>query len=173
MPDLTITDPTVEPRSPALALCDVNGCGEPATYGYVWAWGESGFCCGRHAAALRQTSDNLNRTITLSPLAPAAAVPMNHDERVRMTAEVLTFKAETEEVRRRNLELYNANVELRREISRQAGEVAELRGALEDTRAEAEQLTAEKMSALQDLAERTSELVRLEGILHAAETAPG
>lgn len=172
MPDLTIDTPSVAPLAPVAALCDVDGCQEPAQFSYLWDWGQTGLCCAHHALILRQKSGNLNRTVTIQSLVAPAPTAMTRDERIRMRAEVMTIQEDVAELKQRNLELYNANQELTRELRRMGTELSQLQDMLADARAEADQLTADKMTALADLGTRTAELVRLEAVLHAADTRP-
>ena len=170
MPEPMLSEPEV--LAPVSVMCDEPGCGDPATYAYLWAWGAGGHVCAKHALILKQRSVNLAREVTLTSLTQMLPSPLSRDDRVRLHAEALSANEERDEVKRRALELYNANVELRREINRALADCAELRDQLADARAEADQLTAEKMSALGDLAERTAELVRLQNLLQAADTRP-
>ena len=149
------------------ALCDIDGCGEPATHSYVWAWGQAGYACSRHVALIQQQASNLKRQVTLTCLQPGAASQITRDERTKLIASKLAAEGETEDVKARNLDLYNANRALSQEIVRQEVALRELQSQADDLREELEQVTKEKMSALRDLASSEHERARLDGIIHA------
>lgn len=163
---------TTASESAAHALCTVDGCNETALYAYTWDWGESGFCCGLHAVTLRHRSMALGRAVTLTALKPGAVAPVSHDERIQMHAKLLAAEDTVREVKERNAALFEANRQLTEEIRRMRIEASELNAQLKDARAEADQLTSEKMAALRQLGETNHELARLQGILDAAAQAP-
>jgi regulator of replication initiation timing len=152
------------------AVC--TECGEPAVFSFVWPWGQSGYCCANHAVVLRHRSQALEREIQLLPLRPGAPSPVTQDERVTWHAKLLAAEDQIVEVKTRNLRLFDANETLTAEVKRLTVEATELRSQLADARAEADQLTSEKMQALKQLAETNHELARLQGVLDAAAQLP-
>lgn len=86
--------------------CDQPLCQETATHAYTWEWGQSGAVCSKHQVLLQQTSENLGRKITFSPIDPSATPPITRDERVRMKAESLVLAEELTEAKTRGLEMY-------------------------------------------------------------------
>lgn len=87
-------------------MCDQPLCQEQATHAYTWEWGQSGAVCARHQVLLQQTSVNLGRAITFSPIDPAATPPITRDERVKLKAESLVLAEELSEAKGRGLEMY-------------------------------------------------------------------
>jgi len=173
MPDITTAPvPDTAPATPASPVCDVDGCGLPATHAYVWAWGTAGHCCARHVAVLRQRAGNLGRDVHITALAAAAPLPMTRDERVRLHAEALAANEEVAETKGRNRELYNANQELGHELGRVRTELRELQSQIADLHSELDSGITERANLKRELAEKTNELVRLQGVLHAHETTP-
>lgn len=152
------------------AVCTL--CKAPAQYAYTWDWGESGFCCARCSVALNHRSQAVGRVCRLTALTPGAPKPVEYDERINMHAKVLAAEDEVVAVKARNLQLFEANQKLIGEQQRMATEASELRTQLADARAEADQLTVEKMDALKRLADVEHERARLQGILEAARTQP-
>lgn len=155
--------------SPNVASCT---CGAPAVFAFTWPWGETGYVCSRCSVSVTNRGEALGRPAVMTPLVHAPATPLNIDERRDMHARVLAANDEVAAVKARNLELFRNNQTLTTEISRLQLEADELRSQVADARAEAEQLTKEKMDALRQLAETNHELARLEGVLRAAESAP-
>jgi hypothetical protein len=167
MPEVT-NQKTNLPLGNSPPLCSVDQCGEPAVFSYVWDWGEAGYACAKHAAVLQQTAKNLKRNVTITALAPGAPQQIGRDERTRLIAAKLAAEAETEEVKVRNAQLYQANRELTSELGRQRACIEELESQHHDLRAELEQVTKEKMTALRDLGELETDRARLEGMLRNA-----
>ena len=87
-------------------MCDQPLCAEQATHAYTWDWGQSGAVCAKHQALLQQTSENLGRKITFSPIDPAATPVLTRDERVKLKAESLVLAEELTEAKARGLDMY-------------------------------------------------------------------
>lgn len=151
-----------------VARCTTVGCTRNATHTYTWDWGESGYCCSTCLVSLRHRMDSLGRTCTFVALQPGAPVELTRDERIQLHARVLAAEDELKLTKARNLVLFNSNQELAAEINSLRLELESFRTQLADAQAEADQLTSEKMKALQQLAETNHELARLQGVVTAA-----
>jgi hypothetical protein len=160
-----MSDPSTVPLAPLAAdappTCTTADCGAPATFSYVWDWGQSGLACSAHAALLNQTAENLSRKVMVSPLQSAAPAPLLRDERVRLTAEGMVLKEELAEAKGRGLDLYRENVALTRTVSALTVRGRELDAQLTDAAARLQQAQADlaKSEALQG--EMADELSRL------------
>lgn len=155
-----------------IALCSFGACEEPARFSYTWAWGETGFCCAKHQIMLAQRAQSLNRTIQFVALMPGTPEPMTRDERVRLHAEALAANEETAEVKARNVELYNANQELLKQVRHQAVQLSEALDQNADARGEIDRLIGELAEVRRDQVEKTNELIRLQALLHAGSVEP-
>lgn len=128
-------------------VCDhKNGCEAPATFSYLWDWGQGGKACSVHAALLQQTAGQLQRTVQVAALQPAGPVPLTRDERARLKGENYALEAEVEELKARGLALYNENAVLARtaqaavtrgretdaQLKDALGKIEELQSALEE-----------------------------------------
>jgi hypothetical protein len=132
-------------------------CGSPATFAYLWEWGEKGTCCAVHAQLLQQIAGQINRQVSIYPLQPAAAPALTRDERTQLWARNKVLEEELEEAKARGLELYRVNGQLvsqnnlatvrEREALAQLkdakSEVLSLRGRLEERDAEHAELVME------------------------------
>lgn len=163
-------EPIEKAQSDNHALC--KDCGEPALFSFTWDWGESGYVCAVHAVTLRHRQQALGRECHFVALRPGAPTAVTQDERVTWHAKLLAAEDQIVEVKTRNLRLFDANETLTAEVKRLTVEATELRSQLADARAEADQLTSEKMQALKQLAETNHELARLQGVLDAAAQLP-
>lgn len=146
----------------AIAMCDQDGCDEPARVSYRWEWGATGQCCQKHALLLQQTAGNLSRQISLTPLAASAPLPLTRDERTKLIAEKLSAEAETEEVKGRNAEMYRQNAELTRQVQSLTVFKREADAQLKDNAIELRELRAKLEEREADLATATDELQRLQ-----------
>lgn len=155
-----------------LALCTVGECKQNALYSYTWDWGEAGFCCARCTVTLQHKMQSLGRTCTFVALQPGAPIELGKDERIQLHARVLAAEDEVRTVKARNLQLFDSNQVLSGEVRQLRAELEQFQSQLADARAEADQLTTEKMKALQQLAETNHELARLQGLLDATNTTP-
>jgi len=155
-------------------FCDFEQCREPATHTYVWAWGESGFCCAPHQMMRTQQASQLKRQIQFTALTPGAPERVTFDERVRLHAEAISAREECAEVKGRSAELYSSNQKLAAEVRRQQLVLSQLQSEVADLRAELEQVTREKLEALRQVANLTNEVARAESVLRASglDSAP-
>jgi len=154
-----MVEPTIEAVPPPKApVCDRDAaCGQPATFSYMWDWGEKGVCCALHAQLAQQIAQQISRGVTLQPMRAPEAEPMQRDERTRLKAHALVVEEELAEAKGRGLDLYRANVDLaqqvqtlkvrEREINAQLadrdGRIRHLEGQLEERDAEHAELTEE------------------------------
>lgn len=146
-----------EPLHPSVLTCDRDGCPNAAVQAYQFPWGEKGVCCATHGFLLNQAAEQINRSVQLTPLVAPGPEPLLRPERVRLTAEVLVLKEELEDAKTRGLDLYRNNGELTRQVQSltvqqreakaqltdQAKEITQLRGQLEEARAENGELVLE------------------------------
>lgn len=132
-------------KQTAVTLCDRCDADnrKPATFHYLWDWGEQGNACSEHAQQLQQTAISLNRNVSLHPLQPSAAAPLERDERTKLKASALVLEEEVNEAKARGLELYRVNTQLRGDVQLLKTRNAEAEAQLRDSRAEIEKLAAE------------------------------
>lgn len=135
---ILLVSPPIPPAD--VPLCDSDGCSEPATFAYVWDWGQSGKACSKHTALLQQTAGQLNRTVQVTALVAAGPVPLTRDERTRLKAETYALEAELEDVKARGLALYNENQVLSRQAQAATVRGRETEAQLKDASAEIERL---------------------------------
>jgi hypothetical protein len=171
-PEADAPTPAPSPSlTPAAATCDVDGCTEPATASYVWAWGATGVCCARHQFILQQRARNLKRTIQFMPLVAGAPPAISRDERVQFHAQILAAEDELRDAKGRTSALYEQNQQLVGEIKRLQAVNAELNTGLDKTRAKLDQTLSERDGALVDLHEARDQVVRLQTLCDALEGA--
>ena len=173
-----MVQPSIEalPPPPAPACDRDPNCGQTAVFAYQWDWGEQGVCCALHAMLLQQVASQINRNVSLSPLRPPTAEPLQRDERTRLTAEALVLAEELTEAKARGLDLYRANVQLTQQVQlmkvRERELVAQHKDALQTAvllRGELDEREAEHV----ELADEVSRLRTLEAFVKPQEEPPG
>lgn len=168
---VAVVDATPAP-DPGPAICDFDGCNEPATVSYVFGWGQSGVACAKHQFIRGQQAQNIGRTITFSPLANVPAAPLPRDQRVKMQAEILTLKEELKDSQLRGADLYQANVKLTEEVQRYHRLNEALRQTASDSAHEAEAARAAHDEMEHQLAESKAEVTRLSQMLEHIKVDP-
>jgi hypothetical protein len=155
-------------------MCDMCPPDRPsvATHSYTWQWGQSGFCCERCVVAIRHQEKNLRQTCVLASLTPAAPLPINRDERTRLIAAKLAAEEEAAEVKSRNVELYNANQELGKQLRLLTVQMRELEAQKGDLTTELDHALEANMAIRRQLGETDHERARLEAILTAQGVPP-
>lgn len=128
MPEMTTT-PAERPPN-----CDRDKCAEPATFSYLWDWGEKGNCCATHQFLLQQTSETVARRVNFSPLIAAAPAPMARDERTRLKGENYALEEEIKDLKQRGATLYNENTTLTRQVQSTATRLRETEAQLKDAK---------------------------------------
>lgn len=159
-------------RNHETALCTVQNCQRPATHSYLWPWGDAGYCCSRCMVTLQHQAANLGREVTFVSLTEKAPSELESNERIQLNARVLAAEQEVAVVKERNRKLFEGNQTLTGEVRQLRAELEAFQGQLADARAECDQLTQEKMSALKQLSETNHELARLQGIFEAGGQTP-
>lgn len=127
-----MAEPIIE--QPETKMCDQPECKNTAEFAYAWDWGQKGICCSEHAQLFQQRAPQLNRTVSIHPLpnTPAAAPPMQRDERVKLQAEVLVLQEEVKEANVRGLDLFRENTKLAQQVQLLTVRERELRHQLQD-----------------------------------------
>jgi predicted transcriptional regulator len=162
------------PPKPAPA-CDRDNCGETAVFQYVFAWGESGVCCARHAQLLQQIADQTARSIVLSALRAPEEAPMQRSERTLLKAHSLVVEEELNEAKGRGLELYRANVDLTQQVQTLKVRERECNAQLKDRDARIRHLEGaleERDTEHAELTEEIGRLRTLETFVRAPEVNP-
>lgn len=142
MPQTIDATAATEPTVPVCDRCDASNA-KPATFHYLWDWGEQGHACSEHATLLQQTAGQLNRNVSIHPLQAAAPAPLQRDERTKLKATALVLEEELEEAKSRGLDLYRVNTQLRGDVQLHKVRATELEAQLKDVRAEVEKLAEE------------------------------
>lgn len=150
-----------ELAAPAIALCDQEGCKQPAKFKYMWEWGVGGVCCETHQFTLNQTAGNISRSIQFQQLDAGAPVPLGRDERIQLIARALTLDAELAEAKLRGLEMYNHNVSLTAQVHSLTTVKRELEAQLKDAHGELIKMDAELTRRRAENAELADEAGRL------------
>jgi hypothetical protein len=163
------TPPTLPP--PALPVMCGQYPDELATHAYVWAWGESGVCCPRGVASLRQTADQIGRTIEFSVLNPGLEPPLERTERVRLKAEVYAAEAELSDAKARGLELYRQNTLLAQQAQAATVRGRESEAQLSDATARVATLTGQLASRDAEHGDLVDEIERLKLIAGTVDAA--
>lgn len=153
-------------------LCDRCDAGDqqPATFHYLWDWGEKGLACSKHATLLQQTATQLQRTISLHPLQAAAPAPLERDERTKLKAATLVVEEELQEAKARGLDLYRVNTQLVGDVQLHQVRAAELEAQNKDLRAEVERLKGDVANRDSEAAKLVLEISRLKTLTAFAPT---
>src|SRR5258706_5564831 len=114
--------------------CNVDDCGEDATFFYTWAWGEEGACCDGHRAHLESKSGQLGREITFTPTGEKTKREYKTPSLQVIAPEVGQLRMQLAALDTTNQELEAAIVERDERIGRLT---AELRAARHETPPEA------------------------------------
>jgi hypothetical protein len=128
---------------PDLAICDSEGCKQPATHTYTWDWGKSGVCCSTHQTTNAQLSGNLKRRVTFAAINPGA---------------------ELAECKQRGLELYQENTKLVGQVQLLTVQNRELEAQARDAKGELGAVEKERDGLKVELANSNDELQRLRTI---------
>lgn len=152
------------------AMCDTEGCDQPAVYTYVFDWastgsGGTGHCCARHSVNKQQQARNTKRNVTFTAIAGAPPAPMARDERTRLTAANLVLQEELNEVRQRSQEVYQRNTNLTAEVQRLTVLNRDLTARTKDAEQDAATAIEESAVAQQRSAELADEVNRLRTLL--------
>jgi hypothetical protein len=117
--------------------CETEGKETPATFHYVWAWGEAGNCCDHHRVLLEQESARLQREIVFSGMGrraytqPAPPLPVD--------PELGALKLRV--------------AELETELAAKDVRIFELESALDDTRRTSPEVTAVSVPIVESVIE--------------------
>ena len=171
-----MTTPQVENQgrtvAEAPARCGESGCESVATVSYAWDWGATGVVCGKHAAALTQLQDSLQRRVSIAPIQKAGPLPLERDERTRLTALGLVLEEELKEAKDRGLALYRENVALAGQVQRLTVLEREARAQLSDKDAQITGLKETLEGRELEHGELVAELERLRVVASFADNTP-
>lgn len=156
---------TIGRAAPPIVMCDEPGCNAVAVVAYRWDWGKAGHVCAAHQAQYSQRQSNLKRTVTFTPIAPAAAAALTRTERTKLIAEKLSAEAECDEVKARGVELYNQNADLARQLGSLRIRHTECEAQLKDAAVRVAQLEVKLTEREGELAEAVTEIGRLKALV--------
>lgn len=159
----------------AISLCSWKStggslCGKAATHHYRWEWGEEGDVCPDCIPLMHQTAANLSRTFaltTLDTVNPTGA-PVTRHERTQLIAAKLSAEAELEEVQQRGQKLYEANVDLTRQVQTHVMRAREHAAIVDGKDAQIDKLSEQLAGRETELAETGAELQRLKVLVQFA-----
>lgn len=134
---------------------------QPAVASFVWAWGETGFCCPRYQLELTQIAESLSRTVSFAPLGNAAEIPMERSERTKLKAECLVLEEEVSELKVRGLDMYRENVKLTASVQAYSVRQRELEAQLRDAQIVNARLEEKLLARDAEHGEMVDELSRL------------
>ena len=140
---------------------DGSPCKEVAKLSYRWDWGLEGACCQRHGLLLQQTSASLSRGISVTPLNQPIGIPLERSERTQLMAAKLAAEAEADEIKARGAELYNANMDLTRQVQTLTLKLRESEAAHSVKDKQLNVLNRERDERMAQLADLTNEVQRL------------
>lgn len=163
----------------AIALCSWTKpgnvkCEEAATQTFRWEWGDEGKCCDGCATLVSQTSQNLNRSVSLKPIdaSASAVVPLQRHERVTLIAARIAAEQELEEVMQRGAQLYQSNVDLTAQVQTHVMRARERDAQVAEKDEQIERLSTDLERRERELADATAELGRLRVLAQFNPTQP-
>jgi transposase len=124
--------------------------------------------CAKHRTLLQQTSENLGRSITFSPIDPAATPVITRDERVKLKAEALVLTEELGEAKARGLEMYRQIELLSKQVQSLTVRNREAESQLKDLSNAREKAEARIVELEAENADLSDELGRLRVLLPPA-----
>jgi len=153
---------------------DENGvqCTELANMAYIWAWGEQGICCPKHAALMQQSAEQLGRSVSIYPLPNQVAPDLTRDERTQLVAKSIAATAEADELKLRGLELYRMNSQQQATINTLTVQKRELEAQTRDLEATITTLRGQVETRDAEHAELVLEIERLRHLEALWDAAP-
>lgn len=143
--------------------CNVDECGKPADYTFMWPWGTDGACCQSHVVVVQQKARAVRgpRTVvTFVPLNPDRPKEITRDERVALHAARLAAEGEAADSRKHAANLFNANTQLQKELKDSKLRCTEYEHQMRELRKQLEATTAELDAALISAGQAREELAR-------------
>jgi hypothetical protein len=153
--------------APVSALkCFADGCTAPVVFSFMWPWGEPAGCCSLHRTHAQQKSDALERgQLSFTVLDPHKQPAVTRDERTQLIAAKLSADEELRLVQAQNANLYNECEGLREDARRINARNNRVETELADVKAQRNQATKERDTALADVAELQGQLERTKRLI--------